>query len=161
MSEQVKAVPDGFHTITPAIVVRGAAKAIDFYKQAFGAEVIGRMDAPDGKVMHAEIRIGNSMLMLSDEYPEWGANGPETIGGTPVSLCLYVEDCDTVFNRAVEEGATIKMPPSDQFWGDRYAKVSDPFGHTWSIATHIKDLTHDEVMQAAAVAMSGAASATE
>jgi PhnB protein len=156
MSEQVKAVPEGFHTITPAIVVKGAATAIDFYKQAFGAEEVSRMDGPDGIVMHAELRIGNSMLMMSDEFPQYGAAGPETIGGSPVTLCLYVDDCDAVFNRAVEAGATVKMPPADQFWGDRYAKLSDPFGHSWSISTHIKDLTHDEVMEAAAVAMSAA-----
>ena len=134
MSDPVKPIPDGFHTITPALVVKGAAKAIEFYKKAFGAEEIARLDGPGGSVMHAELRIGSSMFMLSDEFPDFGAVGPEAIGGTPVSLCLYVEDCDATFNRAVEAGATTKVPPADQFWGDRYGKVADPFGHSWSIA---------------------------
>lgn len=156
MSEQVKPVPEGFHTLTPAIVVREAAKAIEFYKTAFGAEEIARLDGPGGTVAHAELRIGNSMLMLSDECPEFGAQGPEAFGGSPVSLCLYVEDCDAVFNRAVEAGATVKKPLEDQFWGDRYGQVADPFGHTWSVLTHIKDVSADEMKQAMA-AMSGGA----
>jgi uncharacterized glyoxalase superfamily protein PhnB len=153
MSDQVKAIPDGFHSVTPALVVRDGAKAIDFYKSAFGAEEISRMPSPDGKVMHAEIRIGDSIVMLSDEFPDWGVVGPETLGGTTGSLNIYVEDCDAVFNRAIEAGATSKMPVADQFWGDRYGKVTDPFGHSWGILTHIKDMTDEEVQEAAAAAM--------
>ena len=147
MSDGVKAVPEGYYTVTPAIVVKGAAKAIEFYKQAFGAEELFRMDGPDGSVGHAEIRIGNSKIMLSDEFPDWGVKGPEALGGSPVNLFLYVEDCDAVFNRAVEAGATVSMPLADQFWGDRYGKLTDPFGHSWSVATHIKDLTPEEIQK--------------
>src|SRR3954470_12169743 len=119
MSTEVKPIPDGFTTVTPAIVVRDGAKALEFYKQAFGAEVITKMDGPDGKLMHGEIKIGNSIVMLSDEFRDFGALSPESIGGTAVTLCLYVEDCDAVFDRAIAAGATSKMPPADQFWGDR------------------------------------------
>jgi uncharacterized glyoxalase superfamily protein PhnB len=153
MATEVKTVPDGFHTITPALVVRDAARAIEFYQNAFGAEIVVKLDGPGGAVMHAELKIGNSMLMLSDEFPDWGAVGPQTIGGSPVTLCLYVDDCDAIFSRAVEAGATAKMPPSDQFWGDRYGKLEDPFGHAWSVATHIKDMTQEEVEKAATAAM--------
>ncbi len=155
MADGVKAVPEGNHTLTPAIVVRGAEKAIEFYKQAFGAEELSRMASPDGKIGHAELRIGDSKIMMSDEYPDYGVKSPETIGGSPVNLFLYVEDCDTVFNRAVEAGATVAMPLADQFWGDRYGKLTDPFGHSWSVATHIKDMTEEELKVAAAAAMSG------
>ena len=159
MSEQVKAVPEGYHTLTPHLVVRDAAKAIDFYKQAFGAKEIARMPLPDGKKLgHAELQIGDSRLMLADEFLEWGSKGPEAIGGSPVTLSIYVEDCDAVFNRAVEAGATVKMPLADQFWGDRYGQVVDPFGHVWAVATHVKDLTLEEIQQAAAVAMAQMAS---
>lgn len=153
MSQQENAVPHGFNTLTPHIVVRGAANAIEFYKNAFGAEEIARMPGPDGKLMHAEMRIGNSMLMLADEFPEYGAKGPETVGGSPVTLSLYVEDADATFNRAVEAGATVRMPLADQFWGDRYGQVVDPFGHIWAVAAHIKDLTPEEMQAAAAEAM--------
>ena len=154
MAEQVNPVPCGFHTVTPHLVIRDAAKAIDFYTQAFGAEELCRMPGPEGKLMHAEIKIGDSILMISDEFPDWGAKGPESLGGTPVTINLYVEDCDTVFNRAVEAGATVRMPLADQFWGDRYGQVVDPFGHVWSVATHIKELTPEEMSAAAAAAMS-------
>ena len=157
MSEQVKAIPDGFHSVTPGLAVRGGAEALEFYKAAFGAEVIARMDTPDGKVMHAEFRIGNSIVMLGEECPDWGVSAPETLGGSPVSLNIYVEDCDAVFNRAVEAGATVKMPVADMFWGDRYGKVTDPFGHSWGILTHVKDLTEEEVKAAAAEAMAAMA----
>ena len=157
MSEQVKAIPDGFHSITPGLVVRGGLKALEFYKAAFGAEVISRMDTPDGKVMHAEFRIGNSIVMLGEECPDWGVVAPETLGGSPVSLNVYVEDCDAVFNRAVEAGAAVKMPVADMFWGDRYGKITDPFGHSWGILTHVKDLTEEEVKAAAAEAMAAMA----
>lgn len=151
-----KGIPEGFHTLTPHLVVRGAADALEFYKKAFGAEEIHRMPGPDGKLMHAELKIGNSMLMLADEFPEWGSKGPESIGGSPVVLSLYVEDCDTVYNQAVEAGATVRMPLADQFWGDRYGQLTDPFGHIWGVCTNIKELTPEEINEAAKAAMGGA-----
>jgi uncharacterized glyoxalase superfamily protein PhnB len=157
MSEQVKAIPDGFHSVTAGLVVRDGTKALEFYKAAFGAEVISRMDMPDGKLMHAEFRIGDSIVMLGEECPDWGVSAPETLGGSPVSLNVYVEDCDAVFNRAVEAGAAVKMPVADMFWGDRYGKITDPFGHSWGILTHVKDLTEEEVKAAAAEAMAAMA----
>lgn len=151
-----KGIPEGFHTLTPHLVVRGAADALEFYKKAFGAEEIHRMPGPDGKLMHAELKIGNSMLMLADEFPEWGSKGPQSIGGSPVVLSLYVEDCDTVYNQAVEAGATVRMPLADQFWGDRYGQLTDPFGHIWGVCTNIKQLTPEEINEAAKAAMGGA-----
>lgn len=147
-------IPEGFHTLTPHLVVRGAAEAIDFYKKAFGAEETFRMPGPGGRLMHAELRIGNSALMLADEAPEWGSNGPATIGGSPVTLSMYVEDCDKVYDQAVAAGATVKMPVADMFWGDRYGQLVDPFGHIWAICTHVKDLTPEEMQEAAAKAFS-------
>lgn len=154
MSEKVNPIPEGYRSVTPHIVVRGADKAVEFYKSAFGAEELFRMPGPDGKLMHAELKIGDSIVMIADEFPEWGSNSPLTIGGSPVTLHLYVEDCDAAFNRAVETGATVKMAPNDAFWGDRYAQVVDPFGHVWSVATHVKDVTPEE-MGAAMAAMGG------
>jgi PhnB protein len=152
---KVKAIPEGYHTITPHIIVRDANRAIDFYKRAFGAEELGRMPGPDGKgIMHAVIRIGNSMLMLADEFPGMDSLSPATVGGTSVTLHLYVEDVDVVTDRAVKAGATVKMPVADMFWGDRYGIVADPFGHRWSIATHKQDLTAAEVRQGAEKAFS-------
>jgi PhnB protein len=153
MTEQVKAIPEGFRSVTPHLVIRDAAKAIGYYKQAFGAEEIFSMPGPDGKLMHAEIRIGDSVVMIGEECLEWGAKGPQELGGSAVTLGLYVEDVDATFARAVETGATVRMPVSDQFWGDRYGQVIDPFGHIWSIATHVKDLTPEEMQAAAEVAM--------
>lgn len=152
----VKAIPDGFHAITPHMVIKGAADAIDYYKKAFGATEIMRMPAPDGKrLMHAEIMIGGSILMLSDEFPEYGGGkSPVSLGGTCVTINLYVDDCDGVFNRAVAAGATVKMPPTDMFWGDRYGQVVDPFGHVWALATHKEDLTPEQIGQRAAAAFS-------
>jgi len=150
-----KPIPDGFHTITPHIVVKGAAKAIDFYKAAFGAEELGRHGMPDGTIMHALLKIGDSMLMLNDEFPSMGAKGPTSIGGTPVTLNLYVQDADKAWARAVKAGATVKMPIADMFWGDRYGIVADPFGHAWSIATHKVDLTPAQIMEASKAAMGG------
>ncbi len=143
----VNPIPEGYHTITPHLVIRNAGEAIEFYKEAFGAEEICRMPGPDGKtIMHAEIKIGNSMLMMADEMPQPGGHkSPQTLNGTTVNLCLYVEDCDKVFYRAVEAGASPIMPPADMFWGDRYGKVADPFGHEWAIATHKQDLTPEEI----------------
>lgn len=151
----VKPIPDGFHTITPHIVVKGAAKAIDFYKAAFGAEELGRHAMPDGSIMHALLKIGDSMLMLNDEFPMMGAKGPQSIGGTSVTMNLYVQDADKAWARAVKAGATVKMPIADMFWGDRYGIVSDPFGHAWSIATHKVDLTPAQIMEASKTAMGG------
>ncbi len=150
MAAKVKAIPEGFNTLTPHIVVREALKAIEFYKKAFGAEEVARMPGPDGKsIMHAELKFGNSMLMICEEFPEM-CRSPQAIGGSPVTLHLYVEDADAVFQRAVKAGATATMPLADMFWGDRYGKLNDPFGHEWSVATHKKDVTPEECMKAAA-----------
>lgn len=138
-------IPRGYHTITPHLVCRNAAGAIEFYKKAFGAKELGRMSMPGGGVAHAEMQIGDSRLMLADESPEMGATAPETVGGSPVHIFLYVRNVDAVFNQAVKAGATAAMPPTDMFWGDRYAKLSDPFGHKWSMATHIEDMSMKEM----------------
>jgi uncharacterized glyoxalase superfamily protein PhnB len=146
----VKAIPDGFQTVTPHIVVRDVAKAIAFYQAAFGAEQCHVMYMPDGKtVMHAEIRIGNSPVMMAEECPQWGSASPLALGNSPVTLHLYVKDVDTMFKQAVAAGAKPTMPPMDMFWGDRYSKVTDPYGHHWGIATHTKDLTPEEMAKGA------------
>ena len=146
----VKAIPEGHHTLGAHIFVQGGAEAIEFYKKAFGAEEVGRMNGPDGKaIMHAELKIGDSRLMLADEFPAMGARGPKSIGGSPVVLHLYVQDADAMYKRAIGAGATEVMPIADMFWGDRYGRLRDPFGHEWSVATHIKDLSHDEIAKAA------------
>ena len=140
-----KPIPDGFHSLTPHLVVSDAAKAIEFYKKAFGAQEMERFLRPDGKaVMHAQLKIGNSMLMLGNEFPPTCLS-PKSRGGTTVSLYLYVENADSAFERAVKAGCTVKMPMADQFWGDRIGQVEDPFGHQWSIATHKQDLTKDQI----------------
>jgi len=154
MAKQVKAIPEGFHSVTPHLTVRGAAKAIDFYKRAFGAEELGRMPAPDGKVMHAAIKIGDSVVFLNDEFPEMGGRSPEALGGTPAALHLYVGDVDKAFARAVAAGAEVRAPVADMFWGDRYGRLADPFGHVWSLASHKEDLTPDEIGKRAAAAFS-------
>jgi PhnB protein len=141
----VKPIPDGYHTLTPFLTVRDAMSAIQFYKQAFGAEERGIAKGPDGKVMHAELKIGDSIIMLSDEYPEFGSLSPLSTGGTGMGLHIYIDGVDAAFDRAVKAGARVEMPVTDQFWGDRYGKLKDPFGHNWSIATHIKDLSMDEM----------------
>lgn len=141
----VKAIPDGYHTITPYLVCQGAADAITFYTAAFGAIETVRMPGPDNKVMHAELRIGSSMLMLADENPERGALSPQTVGGSPVSIFIYTEDVDAVFARAVEAGAKGVAPPTDMFWGDRFGQLVDPFGHSWAIATHKEDVSGEEM----------------
>jgi PhnB protein len=141
-------LPAGYHTITPSLVVRDAAAAIDFYKRAFGAEELGRMASPDGKIMHAEIRIGDSRVMLGEENEQWGVKSPLSTNGNPGSLHIYVEDADAAFNRALEAGATVKYPLEDAFWGDRYGKLADPFGHEWGIATRVKELSPAEMEQA-------------
>jgi uncharacterized glyoxalase superfamily protein PhnB len=154
MPKPVKPVTDGYHTVTPYLVVRGADKAIDFYKKAFGAQEVVRMPAPDGqRLMHAEVKIGDSYVFLCDEFPEYGSGkSPQALNGTPVGLHLYVPDTDATFNQAVAAGATVKMPPADMFWGDRYSKVIDPFGHEWAISTHKEDLSPAEMAERAAKA---------
>jgi uncharacterized glyoxalase superfamily protein PhnB len=149
-----KPIPEGYHTITPYITVKGAAKAIDFYKRAFGARERDRMTDPEGKrVMHAEIQIGDSIVMLGDEFPQGECKSPQTLGGTAVSLFLYVPDVDAAFKRAVDAGATAAMAPTDMFWGDRFGKLVDPFGHEWAMATHKEDLSHDEIRKRGAAHM--------
>lgn len=150
-----QAIPVGMTAVTPHLVCRNAAAAIDFYRQAFGAEECARLAGPDGRVMHAQIRIGGACVMLTDEYPEMGCLSPLSLGGSPVTLHLYVEDADAAFARAVAAGATVTLPLADQFWGDRYGRVSDPFGHHWAIATHLRDLSHAEIMAAAPAACGG------
>jgi len=141
----VKPIPDGYHTVTPSIVVKDAARAIEFYRKAFGAKERGVMQGPDGKVMHAELTIGDSIIMLSDEFPEFGAVSPQTLGGSPSGLHIYVENVDAAFDQAVRSGGQVEMPVMEQFWGDRYGRLRDPFGHKWSIATHTRDLSTDEM----------------
>ena len=143
----VKPIPEGYHSVTPYLIVRGAAEAIDFYRRAFGAVELFRFPSPDGKIGHAEIKIGDSPIMMADEYPDMGYKGPQTIGGSPVSLMIYVEDVDTVFNQAVAAGATIKEALQDKFYGDRIGTVTDPFGHVWHISTHKEDVSMDEMQE--------------
>ena len=143
---KVKPIPEGNHTITAGLVVRGGRKAIEFYKTAFGAKELSVMPGLDGRsVMHAELKIGDTKIYLGDENPEMGAVSPQTLGGSPVSLNIYTENCDAMINRAVAAGATVKMPPTDMFWGDRYGKITDPFGHNWGIATHKEDVSEEEM----------------
>ncbi len=144
----VKPVPDGYHTLTPFLTVRDAARAIEFYKQAFGAKERGVMKGPDGKVMHAELMIGDSIIMMSDEFPEFGSVSPQSIGGSAMGLHIYLDNVDAAFDRAVKAGAQVEMPVAEQFWGDRYGKLKDPFGHKWSIATHTRDMSADEMKRA-------------
>ncbi|MBW3672161.1 MAG: VOC family protein [Acidobacteria bacterium] len=141
----VKPIPDGYHSITPYLVMKNAAGAIGFYKSAFGAEELMRMEAPGGKIAHAELRIGDSPVMLADEHPDEGFVGPETVGGTPVSILLYVDDVDQVFARAIEAGATELKPLANQFYGDRSGALKDPFGHVWTIATNIEDVAQEDL----------------
>ena len=149
-ARSARPIPEGYHSVTPALTVRGAAQAIEFYTRAFGARELGRMPAPDGQhIVHAELQIGDARLMLADEFPEMGGRAPEALGGTPVALHLYVEDADAVVQRAVEAGATVIQPLMDAFWGDRYGKIKDPFGHEWSVATHVEDVSEDEMRRRA------------
>ncbi len=149
MAQKVKAIPDGFHTLTPYLVVRDAPKAIEFYKKAFGAEAQGIHHAPDGKIMNADLKIGDSILMLNEEFPGMGSPSPQTLGGSCVTIHIYVDDVDKLFNKAVSAGATVTMPVMDQFWGDRYGLLKDPFGHSWSVATHKEDLSSAEIAKRA------------
>lgn len=145
----VKAIPEGMHSLTPHLICDDAAAAIEFYKKAFHATDAAILPGPGGKIMHAHLRIGDSSLMLMDEFPEFCSLGPKSLKGTPVTIHLYVENADAVFNRAVAAGAIAKMPMADMFWGDRYGVVEDPFGHSWSIATHVRDMSLEEIAEAA------------
>ncbi|MBA3916600.1 MAG: VOC family protein [Acidobacteriales bacterium] len=146
----MQAKPEGYHSITPYLICDGAAKAIDYYKEAFGATELMRMAGPDGRVGHAELKIGDSPIMLADEVPQMGYRSPQALGGTPVSLLLYVDDVDAVVERAVSMGAKLQKPVEDQFYGDRMGTVQDPFGHVWSIATHTEDVSPEEMQRRAA-----------
>jgi len=143
-----KPVPEGYHSVTPALVVRDAAAAIEFYKKAFGAEEIDRMAGPDGSIMHAEIRIGDSRIMLGEENEQWGTRSPLSLNGVHGSLHIYVADADASFDRAIKAGATVRYPLENAFWGDRFGKVTDPFGHEWGIATRVKEMTKAEMEKA-------------
>jgi len=155
MTSKVKPIPEGYHTATPYLIVGGAAGAIEFYKKAFGARELVRMTQPDGKIGHAEIKIGDSPIMLADEVPEMNYRSPQSLGGSPVSILLYVEDVDTVFSQAVAAGAKVQRPVQDQFYGDRIGGVEDPFGHVWYIATHKEDVSPEEMKKRAAAASRG------
>jgi PhnB protein len=158
MASAIKPIPEGYHSVTPYLIINGAADAIEFYKKAFGATELLRMPYPDGKIGHAEIKIGDSPIMLADEVPDMKYLSPKTLGGSPVSILLYVEDVDTVFNRAVAAGATQDRPVEDKFYGDRAGSLIDPFGHTWHVATHKEDVTPEEMEQRSkAAAASGGA----
>jgi PhnB protein len=144
--KRVKAIPDGYHTATPGLCVRGAAEAIEFYKKAFGAVEEARFPGPGGHgIMHAQIRIGDSPITLADEFPNMGGKAPSTVGGATGGIMLYVQDVDAAFQQAVGAGAKVDTPPTDMFWGDRFARVTDPFGHAWALATHIEDVTPEEM----------------
>jgi PhnB protein len=154
----VKPVPEGYHTVTPYLAVDDAAEAIEYYKKAFGAKERVRMDAPGGRIGHAELEIGDSLVMLSDPLPQASTKPPKELGGTTASIFMYVEDVDAVVKRAVDAGATIEMEVADQFWGDRFGTVADPFGHLWSIATHVEDVPPEEMAERAKAAMAAMSS---
>jgi uncharacterized glyoxalase superfamily protein PhnB len=141
-------IPQGMHSITPHLICAGAAQAIEFYEKAFGATETARLPGPDGRLAHAAIKIGDSTVMLVDEMPEWGALGPKSLKGSPVTIHLYVDDVDAVVARAVKAGAKVIMPVEEQFWGDRYGKVEDPFGHHWSVATPVREVSMEEAQKA-------------
>jgi PhnB protein len=154
MSNKTKPVPEGYHTATPYLVVRDAGRAIDFYANAFGATEVYRMPAVGGRIPHAELKIGDSRIMLSDEFPERGSSSPQTLGGTAASVLLYVEDADAAFKQALAAGARELSPLQDMFWGDRFGKLADPFGHEWGIATHVEDVAPEEMAKRMAAAFS-------
>ena len=151
---EIEKIPKDYHSITPVLIVKNGDEAIEFYKKGFGVEERYRMKGPDGRVAHAELKLGDSVFMLSDEYPEMECHSPKTIGGSPVSMYVYVDDVDSVFNKAISAGAKALDPVKDQFWGDRHGRLVDPFGHLWSIATHKKDLSEEEMKKAAEAAFS-------
>ena len=152
-----KPIPDGYRTATPYLIIKGAADAIEFYKRAFGATELLRMADPQGRVGHAEIKIGDSVIMLADEHPAMGYRGPRSLGGSSVSILLYLEDVDGVFERAVKAGARAQRPVADQFYGDRSGTLEDPFGHVWTVATHVEDVSPEEMQRRAEAAMKSAA----
>jgi PhnB protein len=152
--ESNKKIPEGYHSITPVLIVKDGNAAIEFYKKGSDVEERHRMKSPDGRVAHAELKLGDSIFMLSDEYPEMKCHSPNSIGGSPVSMYVYVEDVDELFNKAVSAGAKVLDPVKDQFWGDRHGRLEDPFGHLWSIATHKRDLSEEEMKRAAEAAFS-------
>ena len=154
----VKPIPEGYHTATPYLAVDDAAEALEYYKKAFGAKERGRMEAPDGKIGHAEIQIGDSLVMLSDPFPQATTRTPKELGGTTASVFLYVENVDAFVQRAVDAGATVSMEVADQFWGDRFGTITDPFGHSWSVATHIEDVPPEEMAERAKTAMAAMSS---
>jgi PhnB protein len=145
---KVKPIPEGMHSVTPHLVCAGAAEAIDFYKKAFGATEVARLPGPDGKLMHGAVRIEGSVVMLVDENPQWGAFGPKALKGSPVTIHVYVTDVDAFVARAVKAGAKVIMPIDDMFWGDRYGIIEDPFGHHWSVATHVRDVKPEDLSEA-------------
>jgi PhnB protein len=151
-------IPAGYHTVTPYLAVDDAADAIEYYRKAFGAKERVRMDAPGGKIGHAELEIGDSLVMLSDPFPQATTRSPKELGGTSASIFMYVEDVDAVVKQAVDAGATVTMEIADQFWGDRFGSVTDPFGHLWSIATHVEDVPPDEMAERAKAAMAAMSS---
>src|SRR5881396_3744079 len=151
----VQPIPEGYNTVSPYLAVDDAAKAIEYYKKAFGAEETVRMNGPDGRIGHAELKIGDSHLMLSDPFPQASTTPPKELGGTSASVFMYVEDVDAVVQQAVDAGATVTMEVADQFWGDRFGTVTDPFGHVWSVATHIEDVPDEEMAERAKEAMAG------
>lgn len=161
MAQKVQPIPAGYNSLTVSIVVSDSARAIDFYKRAFGAVEVGRFPTPDGKIAHAEVKIGNSRLMLSDEFPFYFCRTPESLGGTTTTLWIYTEDVDSLFNRAVQAGATVKYPLQDQFWGDRTGHVADPFGHVWALATHMEDVSPAEMKRRGDIEMARMANRTQ
>jgi PhnB protein len=148
-----KPIPEGYHTVSPYLAVEDAARAIEYYAKAFGAKEVVHMDSPDGKVGHAELEIGDSRVMLSDPFPQSSTRSPKELGGTSVSVFMYVEDVDALVKQAVDAGATVTMEVADQFWGDRFGTITDPFGHVWNIATHVEDVPPEEMAERAKAAM--------
>lgn len=155
----VKPIPEGYHSVTPYLIIEGAGEAIAFYAKAFGAKELFRFPTPDGKIGHAEIKIGDSPIMLADAYPAMGYNSPKSLGGSPVSLMIYVENVDTVFNQAVQAGATVKDALTDKFYGDRSGSLIDPFGHVWHVSTHKEDVSMEEMEKRAKAASAGSSGA--
>lgn len=155
MATNVKPIPEGYHSVTPYLIIKGAAAAIDYYKKVFGATELFRIQAPEGKIGHAEIKIGNSPIMLADEHPEMGFVSPQTLGGSPVGLMIYVDDVDTMFTQAISAGGQQLKALENQFYGDRSGTLKDPFGHTWTVATHIEDVPPEEMEKRAASAHGG------
>jgi PhnB protein len=154
-NDMAKPIPDGFTSVTPHLVIDGCDKALDFYEKAFGAEILARSPGPDGRIWHAEVRIGGSIIMMADEFPEMAktTRAPTTAGSSSVIVHIYCADTDALFDRAVKAGATVGMPPMDMFWGDRYSQITDPFGHCWAIATHKEDLTPEQRLERGQEAM--------